>query len=598
MMKNIKSLLSMIKKVYYILDKKQRIEAVKVLINIFISSCLETLSIGAIVPFVMAIMNPQKVWANQYASYICEILKIKTDMQLLVAMGLALVLLYLVKNIYLILSGYIQAKFRYELQNKLTLKMMADYLKRSYSYFINTNSAQILQSVGGDVGLVKDTVNTLCKLITYLTNLIMIGVYLIYTDYVLAIGILFLSAIGVMFMTYGFKSKVKFLGVKQRDMNAANSKALYETIGGIKEIIVMRRQKVFLNTCERINAETCKYNILYETIQGCPNRIMEIIFILGLIIMICVRLSSGVDVNAFVPQFAAFAMGGMKVLPSLSNISASLTSLVFYKAGVDALYQNLKEAENYEQERKLYINENNYMGKDYDCIEKFENLQINNIWWRYDNTTLDVLKGLSFNIKEGEAIALIGESGAGKTTVVDIILGLFKPLQGGIYIDGIDIFSIPETWSNLIAYVPQTVFLMDTTIKQNIAFELAEEQIDEERVWDVLEQAQLKEFIMSQPDKLNTLVGERGVRFSGGQRQRLAIARALYRNPKILVLDEATAALDNETEEAVMEAIEALQGKITLIIVAHRLTTVRICDKIYEIKDGRAYLRNKEEILA
>lgn len=192
-------------------------------------------------------------------------------------------------------------------------------------------------------------------------------------------------------------------------------------------------------------------------------------------------------------------------------------------------------------------------------------------------------------------MAFIGESGAGKTTLADIILGLYIPQEGTVTVDGVSIYDIPQDWSRIVGYVPQSVYLLDDTIRNNILF--GEKQMDDKKIWDALKQAQLYDFVKTLPDGLNTIVGERGIKFSGGQRQRIAIARALYYNPDILVLDEATSALDNETEEALMESIEALQGLKTLIIIAHRLSTIRNCDKIYEVKDGKIELRNKEEIL-
>ncbi|RHP90058.1 ATP-binding cassette domain-containing protein [Firmicutes bacterium AM59-13] len=198
-------------------------------------------------------------------------------------------------------------------------------------------------------------------------------------------------------------------------------------------------------------------------------------------------------------------------------------------------------------------------------------------------------------MKKGESVAFIGESGAGKTTLADIILGLYIPQEGTVTVDGVSIYDIPQDWSRIVGYVPQSVYLLDDTIRNNILF--GEKQMDDKKIWDALKQAQLYDFVKTLPDGLNTIVGERGIKFSGGQRQRIAIARALYYNPDILVLDEATSALDNETEEALMESIEALQGLKTLIIIAHRLSTIRNCDKIYEVKDGKIELRNKEEIL-
>ena len=226
-----------------------------------------------------------------------------------------------------------------------------------------------------------------------------------------------------------------------------------------------------------------------------------------------------------------------------------------------------------------------------------DKIEIKDIHWKYENGTKDVLKGLNMTIKLGESVGLVGSSGGGKSTLVDILMSLFKPQTGSVTMDGVDIFLMKYRWRSLIGYVPQAIFLSSGSIRENVAFGIASSKISDERVWNALERAQLKEFVESLPDKLNTLVGERGVNFSGGQRQRVAIARALYDEPEILILDEATSALDNETEKAFMESIESLQGEKTIILVAHRLTTVRNCDRVYEIKNGIAIERDIQEIL-
>jgi ABC-type multidrug transport system fused ATPase/permease subunit len=262
---------------------------------------------------------------------------------------------------------------------------------------------------------------------------------------------------------------------------------------------------------------------------------------------------------------------------------------------LENVYHNVVEAKEYEKQREKYVKEN-IVNKNVEVSTEFEQvLSINHVEWKYREQIKPVLENVTLEIRRGESIALIGESGSGKTTLSDIILGLLHPQKGSVYMDGIDVYGMPEEWAKVIGYVPQSVFLIDDTIRNNVAFGL--KNVDDTDIWYALEQAQLKKFVESLPEGLDTMVGEQGIKFSGGQRQRVAIARALFSRPQILVLDEATAALDNETEAAVMEAIDALQGKMTLIIVAHRLSTIRNCDKIYEICNGRAELRKKVDIL-
>ncbi len=594
-MKAFKEQIELIKQVYEILDKSDRRQVVIVFINIFISAMLETLSVGSIVPFVGAIMSPEILRENQYIEMLCRITGINSDVELLAILGGGLIGVFLLKNVYLIFSSYMQIKFRYCIQEKLSVRMLNSYLKRPYSYFINVNSSEIIRGIGCDVGCVKDMIESLLMLLTQFTTILMISIYLFIMDSVMTIGVLVTSCICVILITIIFRKRVKELGVIQREANASVSKYAYEIITGVKEILVMQRQTKFADLYKREYSKTRKSNVAYATISSCPSKVIETVFVAGLVIFICIRIVIGLDANTFVPQLSAFALGGMKMLPSISAVSAQITAMAFLKPGVNAAYANIKEVEKYEAEKKIYISQRE---NDKRCaVDEFRMIKINDLCWSYNDNSPLILDKLSLCIERGESIAFIGESGSGKTTLVDIILGLFKPQIGEVTLDGVDIYSIPQRWSKMIAYVQQSIFLVDDTIKHNIAFGIPDDEIDENRVWEALEQAQMKDYVLNKPEGINTVVGERGVKFSGGQRQRIAIARALYNNPEILILDEATAALDNETEEAVLESIEALQGKKTLIIVAHRLTTIRNCDKIYEIKDGKAFLRKREEVI-
>lgn len=297
----------------------------------------------------------------------------------------------------------------------------------------------------------------------------------------------------------------------------------------------------------------------------------------------------------YVTQLGTFAVAAVRILPSISSIAVYMNGLIYFRPTVEATYLSLVTGFGSSNEK---VTENVAAGVESGFRFEFKDLiSIRNISWRYADNLDYVLENISLDIHRGEAIALIGASGAGKTTLADILLGLLKPEKGEITVDGKDIFKNPVMWSEMVGYVPQMLFLLDDTVKHNIAFGVDEEEIDEERIKTVLEEAQLKSMIESLPDGLNTELGEQGLKISGGQRQRIAIARALYFNPDILILDEATSALDTDVETAVMESVDALHGRKTLIIVAHRLSTIRKCDRIYEVVNKGLVLRNREEVL-
>ena len=353
----------------------------------------------------------------------------------------------------------------------------------------------------------------------------------------------------------------------------------------------MHKQKYFINEYEKKYIER-QYPVIGKTVAAeSPAYLIEAVCVMGLVLAVCFKALGAQDTTILVSQLASFAVGAFRILPSLGRISSSFNQVVFSLPNLEDAYQNFQAAR-----KKSAESHSIELPADTE-IRLMQQIEIRDVVWQYEGTEKKVLKGVNLIIKKGQSVAFIGQSGAGKTTLADIILGLLYPQQGKVLLDGEhDIHQIPTQWSKLIAFVPQTVYLMDDTIRNNVAFGVDEKEIIDEQIWSVLEQAQLKDFVEELPDGLDTLIGERGVRFSGGQRQRIAIARALYTNPDILILDEATSALDNETETAVMEAIERLQGHKTLIIIAHRLTTVKKCDMIYEIKNGVANAVDKRKL--
>lgn len=598
MRNNIVNLIQILKELNYVLNRKQKTNAIFVLIVIIISSIFELLGVTMILPFIEVLLKPDEVMNKPLVVKIMNILGITSSSDLLILVGVGMIFLYILKNIYMIWSYYIQYDYATRIQKQLSIKMLHSYMSRPYEFFLDINSAVILRGCNSDISGVYLILSNLMSVLTEVLSIIMIGSYLIYEDPVIALGVLGIMGIILCGIILFFKPIVKRIGNKNREVAVLKNKSIYQAANGIKEIFVMRRMQYFTKSYEEASEQARKVQRTYETISACPDRITEGVCVSGIIGIVCVRLVfSGADVSLFVPKLGAFAMAAFKIFPSVGKIANRMTGIIYQRPALSGVYSNMKEADEYANEQRNYIQNSNQTKNINQSLEFRDKLTIDHIGWKYKNQEKPVLLDACIEIKKGQSVAFIGPSGSGKTTLSDIILGLLHPKQGSVTMDNIDVYSIPDEWAHIVGYVPQAVFLIDDTVRNNVAFGFPKDQIKDCLIWDALEQAQLKDFVSSLPNGLDTVVGERGIKFSGGQKQRIAIARALFNKPEILVLDEATAALDNETESAVMESINALQGQITMIIVAHRLTTIRNCDVIYKIENGIAMKKNKKEVL-
>ena len=598
-MNDIKTARRIVDELRYIMTQNQKKGAAIVFVSMIICSFLELIGVSAIYPFLDSMMNPEDLNEKWYVQMIQTINPNVSFIIIIIILSVFIIVVYLVKNVLALLCSYVQFKYSAKFKRELSTLMLDSYMKRPYEFFVNNNSAVVVRGINGDTTSTYQVLLDIFQFSAEFLTVVMIGIYLLATDLFVALAALLLAAICFFLIVFGFKKKMKRAGLAYVDASTKQFKYSYQAVNGIKEITAMNRRKVFVKQYEEAAREFERISLLNNFVSACPDRILEGICIGGFIGIACIRLVMGTEPSAFIPVLGTFALGAFKILPSISKMSSRVNSIVYNQAGLANCYDNIVEARNVEAERSRtnYIKENRCSHIE-DLEHSFTSeIIIDNISWKYQNSKEDVLRGLSLIIKKGESIALIGASGAGKTTLADIILGLFKPQQGTITMDGLDIFEIPEIWAKTVGYVPQSVFLVDDTIRANIAFGLPEYMIDDTKIWSALEQAQLDEFVKDLPAGLNTIVGERGVKFSGGQRQRVAIARALYEDPEILILDEATSALDTDTEKAVMESIDALIGHKTMIIIAHRLSTIANCDKIYEVRDGVAIERGKDTVI-
>lgn len=594
-MRYIKDIHKIFKELNYIMTSKHKKEVFFVFLSMLFCSVFELMGVSAIYPFLDSMMDSENLSKKWYTNIFLYINPKATNVDIIVYLSFVIIFIYIVKNAFALYCVHIQNKFSARFCREMSVLMLESYFKRPYEFFVNTNSAIILRGINGDVIATYHIMLDIMQFLQEFITATLIGIYLIYSDWFVAMAAIVLCISCFLFIVLGFKRKMKAIGKASLDADAKKGQYCWEAINGIKDIIATDRRNKFVNKFEEASVEVEKLSIENGLISACPDRILEGVCISGFIAIACIRIVMGIDPNTFIPVLGSFALGAFKILPSISKMSTRVNDVVYNRIRLTVCYENVREARSIEDYYKLNNNES-------DSVENkiiFNNtIKIDDVYWKYKNSPDFVLKGVNLEIKKGESIALIGMSGAGKTTLADVILGLFIPQQGKITMDGYDIKTIPHTWAKTIGYVPQTVYLTDDTIRANIAFGLPEKGIDDTKIWEALREAQLEEFVKKLPNQLDTIVGERGVKFSGGQRQRVAIARALYENPEILILDEATSALDNETENAIIESINELLGHKTMIVIAHRLTTIRNCDKIYEVKDGVAIERNKNDVIS
>ena len=586
---NIKTFKTMLCQLMAVLNRKQRFQCALLFVGIFIASMLETLGVSAIIPFVLVLFSPDTIMDNPYIKILSDTFGITTYEQLIVVTALLIIAVYILKNVALLIYQYFQGKFHSVLEKDITVMMFKAYVNRPYSFFLKTNSAEMLRGVSGDIMSVAQVLDGFCGLFAEVITCLMIGVFLICMDPLMAIGLVGIALIVALIMILGFKKKTAMIGEKTREYYAEKSKIALQTFSGMKEVKVADKGQFFIGQYEDINTRASKLNTSYLFIQKVPARVIETVFIGCLLGMSCFRIIQGGDTTSFVTVLSALAMAAVRILPSISSITGYVNTLVYNRIGMEAAYKNISFVKN-EIKNQAAITTDAETEKRV-CKEAWntkleDRVSVKDVSFRYEGANRDVLKQISLDIRRGESVGIIGESGAGKSTFLDVLLGLLLPKEGEITIDGKDISSIKKHWATMIGYVPQNVYMLDDTVRRNIAFGVEDEDISDEKIWQVLREAKLDVFIKGLEEGLDTTIGERGVRFSGGQRQRLAIARALYHDPDILILDEATSALDNETEKEVMQAIEELQGKITMVIVAHRLSTIEKCDRVYQIVGG------------
>lgn len=452
-------------------------------------------------------------------------------------------------------------------------------MKQPYSYFLNKNTAEILRSVNTDTGNMYTVVTNLLQIISQgLTSALLITGLLI-SSFWMTVMVTVLLALCALLIILVLQKKMRALGKEYQRVGAGIIKTVKQSFEGIKEIKIMNKERFFIENYRTVYKNATRIELIYNLMSYIPKYLIETIAIGGILLYLALIIAGGGDMGALLPQLSLFAVAAFKLLPSVNALYANYGNVMYNKASVDLIYHDIREVQ--------AVTDGALTDKEVEKLRFEKEITVNSLSFAYDNMDQNVLEDISFSIEKGKSVAFIGESGGGKTTLVDNILGILKPQKGSVLVDGVNINEIMQSWHRDIGYIPQTIFIMDDTVRRNVAFGVRNEEIDDEKVWEALREAQLESFVKNLEHGLDTEVGEAGTRLSGGQRQRIGIARALYHAPDILVFDEATSALDNETEKEVMAAIDALHGSKTMLMIAHRLTTIENCDHVYSVENRK-----------
>lgn len=581
----------MLNKLRYIFSHKEKVQIIGILVVVVIGSFMELLGVSVFMPFIQILLDPTSIQTNELLNYFYTMFGFTTVEGYLSGIAIMICFVYLFKNIYLTYMQHIMLSFSYKTRMNLATRLLTTYMSQPYTFHLGKNIAELQKNLQHDTNQFMLLVNSALQLLAECAVIGCLGIFLFHTSHSITVVIMVLLAICVGIFIVISKKVSSRLGRENEENNAKLLQWINQSLSGIKEVKVLNRESFFVNSYKKVYKRLIKGAKNNEILAAIPKYIVETVCMIGMLIAIIIKMYYGRnDFQAFVVQLSAFAVAAFRLLPSVGKINAYINNIMYSRAALDLIYHDLKEIENC----------NMIDFKEQQMIENWslkEKIELENITYHYPDSEKLVLSDVKFSINRGETIALIGSSGAGKTTLADILLGLLEPVKGKILVDGKNIYDNMDAWHRMLGYIPQTIYLSDDTIRNNIAFGIREEDIDDNAINEALKKAQLYGFVQTLDKGLDTFVGDRGVRLSGGQRQRIGIARALYYNPEILILDEATSALDNETETAVMEAIESLKGEKTMVIIAHRLTTLKNADVIYEVSDGNVKVRNKEEIL-
>ena len=577
---------NLLQKLNQIFDKKQKRQLVLLGFMIFIGGFLETLGVSTMIPVVTVLLTPEKVqeYIDKYEvlGNICTAFHITNVNQVAVSLLLFLMAVYVIKNLYLLFLVYRQNTFITQNRNNMISRVMAEFLNRPYEQYLGADIPTVFRITDSDIPQTFALMLAVLSLASEVVVSCLIFLVLLIQNVKMTLFVMFVFGVLTLVIVKVLKPRLNRIGAKNQEIQSRIAKWRIQATYGLKDVKVLNREEFFVRNYYETGKVGANVARNYAVLNNTPRLLIETIFIVSMLGYITIYINGGGDVSEMMTTIATFGVAAIRVLPSVNRINTYITEIAYATPSLNFVYENLQQGMKTDAmlaERKA----NSQKEK----LKLDDKIELNHISFHYPDSDKNIFTDAHMVVPRGKSVGIMGSSGAGKSTIVDILLGLLHAQEGQITCDGVDIFKNYESWLAQIGYIPQSIYLIDESIRDNIAFGIDADKIDEKRIWEVLEEAQLKEFIEELPEGLDTTIGDRGIRLSGGQRQRIGIARALYHNPEILVFDEATSALDNETEAAVMEAVNSFHGKKTMVIIAHRLNTIEKCDIIYKVENEK-----------
>lgn len=566
--------MNVVREIWSILSPAQKRAGLGLLGWMLVSMVFEMLGIGLMLPALTAMSGSSSMVASPRVTQAIEWLGNPSQTQLIVGGVVTILMIYGMKAVFVLIATWRQAKYARRLEKNLCERLFSTYLAQPWEFHLQRNSAELIRNMN-NIGLISDSVGLILSFVAELLILVGVSLALLFINPLASIVTGCLAASSTWFLDrFTKKWSTRWGEVSQKHKTLA-TKAIHQGLGGVKDAKILGCEAQFLaeyTAHAGILATTAERHSFFAVIPRLWN---EMLGVSALCLLTLIMLWQGMKPEALVPTLGVFAAAAFRMLPSVHRLSMAMQSLRYLTETVHTIVSELS------------VGSSASLPAPEKPVRFRKEIDLRGIHYCYANSSTQALSNVSVKIPFGSCVGIIGTSGAGKSTLVDILLGLLSPASGCVLVDGVDISKHLRGWQKIVGYVPQSIYLCDDTIRANIAFGLPEQEIDDTALMLALKAAQLEGFVSELPDGVNTLVGERGVRLSGGQRQRIGIARALYHDPQVLVLDEATSALDNETEKGVIAAVDRLHGKKTIVIVAHRLSTVSNCDMLYRLENGR-----------